>query len=124
MAWNTTLVAPPEGSMADYIRSLQLLLDRPDAVYLPGHGDRLDEPQRTVKAYLLHRQWREQSILAAIKNGVRTVQAIVPMIYPTLDGRLATAAGLSVQAHVEHLIQRGLVVCDGLPAWDQRLSLA
>lgn len=124
MAWNTTLIAPPEGSMADYISSLQLLLVRQDAVFLPGHGDRLDEPQRTVKAYLLHRQWREQSILAAIKNGVHTIQAIVPLIYPTLDGRLATAAGLSVQAHVEHLIQRGIVIYDGLPAWDQRLSLA
>ena len=29
MAWNTTLIAPPEGSMADYISSLQLLLDAP-----------------------------------------------------------------------------------------------
>ena len=66
----------------------------------------------------------EQSILAAIKNGVRTIQAIVPIVYPTLDKKLATAASLSVQAHVEHLIQRGLVVCDGLPSWDQRLSLA
>src|SRR5262249_7444056 len=124
MAWNTTLIAPPEGSMADYIDSLHILLTRPDTVYLPGHGDRLEEPHRPLKPYPLHRQWREQSILTAIGNGVRTIQAIVPIVYPTLDGKLATAAGLSVQAHVEHLIQRGLVICDGLPAWDRRLSLA
>ncbi len=124
MAWNTTLVAPPEGSMGDYIRSLQLLLKRTESVYLPGHGGRLEEPRRTVKAYLLHRRWREQSILAAIRTGSETVDTIVPSVYPAIDENLATAAGLSVLAHVEHLIARGLVVCDGAPAWDRRFAPA
>jgi glyoxylase-like metal-dependent hydrolase (beta-lactamase superfamily II) len=124
MAWNTTLVAPPEGSMADYIVSLERLLERPEAVYLPGHGGRIDEPHRTVKAYLLHRRWREDSILDAIRAGTETIKTIVPVVYPTIDGRLISAAALSVQAHVEHLIARGLVICDGPPAWDQPLSPA
>ncbi len=124
MAWNTTLVAPPEGSMADYVSSLQILLERPESLYLPGHGGRLDEPQRSVKAYLLHRRWREQSILEAIRGGVGTIQSIVPVIYPTIDQKLTRAAALSVQAHVEHLIARGLVTCDGSPTWDRPLSPA
>ena len=124
MAWNTTLVAPPEGSMADYITSLERLLQRPEAVYLPGHGGRIDEPQRTVKAYLLHRRWREDSILDAIRDGVGTIKTIVPVVYPTIEGRLVSAAALSVQAHVEHLIARGLVTCDGSPTWDRPLSPA
>jgi glyoxylase-like metal-dependent hydrolase (beta-lactamase superfamily II) len=124
MAWNTTLVAPPEGSMADYVTSLQLLLERPEALYLPGHGGRLDEPQRSVKAYLLHRRWREESILEAIRKGVGTIHSIVPVIYPTIDQKLTRAAALSVQAHVEHLIARGLVTCDGSPTWDRQLSPA
>lgn len=124
MAWNTTLVAPPEGAMADYIASLERLLSRGESVYLPGHGGRLDEPQRTVKAYLLHRRWREDSILEAIRGGVGTIHSIVPVVYPTIDGRLASAAALSVQAHVEHLIARGLVTCDGSPTWDRPLSPA
>ena len=124
MAWNTTLVAPPEGSMADYVSSLQILLERPENLYLPGHGGRLDEPQRSVKAYLLHRRWREQSILEAIRGGVGTIQSIVPVIYPTIDQKLTRAAALSVQAHVEHLIARGLVTCDGSPTWDRPLSPA
>jgi glyoxylase-like metal-dependent hydrolase (beta-lactamase superfamily II) len=124
MAWNTTLVAPPEGSMADYIRSLQLLLKRRETVYLPGHGGRLEQPRRTVKAYLLHRRWREQSILAAIRGGSETVEAIVPAVYPAIDESLATAAALSVLAHVEHLIDRGLVTCDGTPTWDRRFAPA
>jgi len=124
MAWNTTLVAPPEGSMAAYIRSLQLLLKRRESVYLPGHGARLEEPRRTVKAYLLHRRWREQSILAAIRDGSATVETIVPTVYPAIDESLSTAAGLSVLAHVEHLIARGLVTCDGTPTWDRRFAPA
>jgi glyoxylase-like metal-dependent hydrolase (beta-lactamase superfamily II) len=129
MAWNTTLVAPPEGSMADYIASLERLLGRSETVHLPAHGGRIDEPQRTVKAYLLHRRWREDSILDAIRDGVGTITAIVPVVYPTIDRRLTSAAALSVQAHVEHLIERGLVICDdltydGLPTWDRPLSPA
>lgn len=129
MAWNTSLVAPPEGSMAAYIASLERLLGRSESIYLPGHGGRVDEPQRTVKAYLLHRRWREDSILDAIRDGVGTISDIVPVVYPTIDGRLTSAAALSVQAHVEHLIERGLVTCDGLtcdglPAWDRPLSPA
>ncbi len=124
MAWNTTLVAPPEGAMADYIASLERLLARSEASYLPGHGGRLDEPHRTVKAYLLHRRWREDSILEAIRGGVETIETIVPVVYPTIEGRLVNAAALSVQAHVEHLIARGLVTCDGPPAWNRLLAPA
>jgi len=124
MAWNTTLVAPPEGSMADYVESLELLQLRQHSVYLPGHGGRIDDPQRTVRAYLLHRRWREQQVLEAIRGGVGTIQSIVPIIYPAIDMKLTSAAALSVQAHVEHLIARGLVTCDGDPTWDRPLSLA
>lgn len=122
MAWNTTLVAPPEGAMADYVTALERLLARPEQVYLPGHGGRLDDAHRTVKAYLLHRRWREEQVLAAIRDGVGTIELIVPVVYPTLEGRLMTAAALSVQAHVEHLIARGLVTCDGSPTWNRQLS--
>lgn len=112
MGWNTSVVAPPEGSMADYLRALELLGGRRDRVYLPGHGGRVDEPQRLVKAFLLHRRMREQAILDCIRGGAGTVTAIVPAIYRDLDPRLGKAASLSVLAHVEHLIARGLVRCD------------
>jgi glyoxylase-like metal-dependent hydrolase (beta-lactamase superfamily II) len=109
MAWNTSIVAPPEGRMADYIASLEILLDRNDSVFLPGHGGRLDEPQRTVKAYLLHRRWREQAVLKALKGGATSIRRIVPEVYQGLTANLIPAATLSVQAHVEHLIEKGLV---------------
>jgi glyoxylase-like metal-dependent hydrolase (beta-lactamase superfamily II) len=122
MAWNTSVVAPPDGSMADYLASLQRLTGRNDDMFLPGHGGRVEEPERTVRAFLVHRQWREQAILGAIREGHSTIQGIVALVYRGIDPRLVTAACLSVQAHVEHLIARGLVRCDGQPTFVCHLS--
>jgi glyoxylase-like metal-dependent hydrolase (beta-lactamase superfamily II) len=122
MGWNTSVVAPPEGRMADYLSSLELMGERADRVYFPGHGGRVAEPQRLVKAFLLHRRMREQAILDCIRAGTNTVSAIVPAIYRDLDPRLVKAASLSVMAHVEHLISRGLVRADSPLSADQPLS--
>ncbi|MES1180044.1 MAG: MBL fold metallo-hydrolase, partial [Hyphomicrobium sp.] len=111
MAWNTSVVAPPEGRMADYLRSLELLLERDDGMLLPGHGGRVLEPRRVVKAYLLHRRWREQAILEAVRKGSDTVRKLLPVIYRDLDAQVAGAAMLSLRAHIEHLQERGLVNC-------------
>ena len=124
MGWNTSVVAPPEGSMGDYIRSLEKLTGRTDRIYLPGHGGQVEDPQRLVKAFLLHRRMREQSILECIRRGTDTVRAIVPEIYKGLDPKLVNAASLSVLAHVEHLAQRGLLRSEAPFSADQRLSLS
>lgn len=121
MAWNTTVVAPPEGNMADYLRSLETLVARSDEVFLPGHGGRLEQPQRMARAFLVHRRWREQAILSAIREGHTTITAIVDLVYRGLDHKLVRAAALSVQAHVEHLIDQGLVHADGPISPDRRL---
>lgn len=107
MAWNTTVIAPPEGNMGHYMASLERLLERDCGIYFPGHGAQIEAPQRAVKAYLLHRQWREQAVLRAVRGGVATIREIVRLIYPDLADELVTAASLSVQAHVEHLMDKG-----------------
>jgi glyoxylase-like metal-dependent hydrolase (beta-lactamase superfamily II) len=124
MGWNTSVVAPPEGNMGAYIRSLERLGERADGTYFPGHGGQVEEPQRLVKAYLLHRRMREQAILDLVRKGGQTVASIVPVIYRDLDPRLIKAASLSVLAHLEHLIDRGLVRCDGALSADRVLSAA
>ncbi len=122
MGWNTSVIAPPEGSMSDYMAALERLGQRNDELYLPGHGGQVAEPQRLVKAFLLHRRMREQSILECIRSGTNTVRSIVPAIYRDLNPKLVNAASLSVLAHVEHLIARGLVECEGQPSVDRVLS--
>ncbi len=124
MAWNTSVVAPPEGRMGDYLRSLERLIGRGDTLYLPGHGGRLERPGRMVRAYLIHRRMREDAIVDALKAGTDTIPSIVALIYPHLDESLVGAAALSVQAHLEHLIERGVVSCAGMIDDDARFAVA
>ncbi len=112
MGWNTSVVAPPEGNMGDYLASLERLLERTDQVFFPGHGGQIAEPKRFTKAYLVHRRVREQAILAAIRGGRTTIEEVVAQVYKDLDPRLVRAASFSVQAHVEHMIDRGLLVAE------------
>lgn len=113
MAWNTSVVAPPEGRMADYCRSLEVLVERAeDAVYFPGHGGQLANPQRMSRAYLTHRRMRDQSILETIRGGASDIDAVVAKVYAGLDPKVIPAARLSVLAHVEHLWERDLVTIE------------
>ncbi len=123
MGWNTTVVAPPEGNMAKFLISLERLLKRHDKIFLPGHGGRIQTPQRVAKAYLMHRRWREQTILACLDDGESFIPRIVERLYGGLDTDLKQAAALSVLAHMEHLISRGLVAADGTPGLSAPFSL-
>jgi len=118
MAWSTSIVAPPDGSMGDYMRSLEKLLPLEMHSYLPGHGGPVREPQRFVRALINHRRMREAAILHRITEGDHSIADIVAAIYQNLDPRLIHAARLSVFAHLEDLVERGSVRCDGPLALD------
>lgn len=118
MAWSTSIVAPPDGSMADYMRSLDTVLARPETRYLPGHGGAVERAHDFVRALKSHRRMRETAILSRIRAGDRTIGAIVETIYRNIDPRLHGAAALSVFAHLEDLVEKGLVASDGPVALD------
>ncbi|MEJ2378452.1 MAG: MBL fold metallo-hydrolase [Pseudolabrys sp.] len=118
MAWSTTIVAPPDGAMSDYMASLDKLAARPETVYLPGHGPAIHDAPRFVNYLILHRKAREASILHRLAKGATDIPTIVRAIYIGIDPRLTGAAGLSVLAHMEDLVVRGIVETDGLPAID------
>ena len=69
-----------------------------------------------VNAYIMHRKWREQTILACLDDGIGEIPAIVARLYGRLDVELKQAAALSVLAHLEHLFDRGMVAADGASA--------
>jgi glyoxylase-like metal-dependent hydrolase (beta-lactamase superfamily II) len=116
MGWSTTVVAPPDGAMADYMASLEKLWQRDEDVYLPGHGNILRNARGYVHALHEHRRDRESAILAALMDGAADIPALVRAIYIGLDERLVPAAGRSVLAHLEDLVSRGLVITDGAPS--------
>jgi glyoxylase-like metal-dependent hydrolase (beta-lactamase superfamily II) len=115
MAWSTPIVAPPDGAMGDYMASLAKLAQRSELIYLPGHGGPVRNAPRFVRSYIQHRKAREASILHRLDEGAADIRTLVRAIYIGLDPRLIGAAALSVLAHLEDLIARGLVATDGAP---------
>jgi glyoxylase-like metal-dependent hydrolase (beta-lactamase superfamily II) len=113
MAWSTTIVAPPDGRMSDYMASLDKLAARTDALYLPGHGGPVEKPAAFLRATRTHRRMREQAILERVRAGDRSVGAMVSAIYRSTPKALHGAAALSVLAHLEDLCERGLVAAHG-----------
>ncbi len=124
MAWSTPVVAPPDGAMSDYMASLQKLARRGETIYFPGHGGAVRDAPRFVERYIRHRQAREESILRRLGKGEADIASIVRAIYIGLDPRLVRAAGLSVLAHLEDLVARGLVATEGAPSVEGRYRLA
>ena len=120
MAWSTSVVAPPDGSMGDYMASLDKLRARPDQIYWPGHGGPVRDPRRYVRALAHHRRQREASILTRLAAGDETIPEIVAKVYENLNPALVGAAGLSTLAHLEDLIARGLAGAQGEPALGAR----
>ena len=124
MAWATSIVAPPDGAMSDYMASLQKLKKRGETTYYPGHGPAVTDAPRFVDYYIEHRRARETSILHRLQKGESDIPTLVRAIYIGIDPRLTGAAGLSVLAHLEDLAARGVVETDGAASIDGSYRLA
>lgn len=107
-------IFPPEGSMADYIASLQRMLaahdERPFSIIGPGHGPAVLEPRAKIAEYIVHRLAREDEVVGALSHGPATIAELLPHIYPDVQPHLSWAARSTLQAHIEKLIADGRVV--------------
>lgn len=101
------------GNLADYMRSLERVLEHEPRVLLPAHGPRIEDPRALITTYLHHRREREQQVLAALRAGHGTVDAIAESIYHDLAPALMPAARENVRAHLEKLRAEGQAVRDG-----------
>jgi glyoxylase-like metal-dependent hydrolase (beta-lactamase superfamily II) len=112
MGWSTTVVAPPDGDMADYMASLDTVIARGFSTLWPTHGAPVTDPAPFLNAYRAHRLEREQQVLARLHAGDRTIAEMVPVLYAAVDRRLWPAASLSVWAHLIALVRGGRVAAD------------
>lgn len=107
----TTVVAYPDGRLADYLSSLRRLEDLADRfgdlVLLPGHGPAGASVGQTVRQYLAHRAERLDQVVEAVAGGATDVDAVVAHVYAAVDRSLWPAARRSVLAQVEHLLVTG-----------------
>lgn len=103
---STVVIAPPSGSMSDYVASLRLLLDEPAQRMAPGHGEVIEEPRKALEWTLEHRLERERKVLDALrKQPGTTARALVEAVYQDVPDYLHTVATLSLEAHLIKLVE-------------------
>lgn len=123
MGWSTTVIAPPDGDMAQYLASLEKLTRRDDAIYYPTHGNPIAKPQTFVPKLIEHRRARERQIEACLKNGIARIPDMVAVIYSEVDRKLHAAAAMSVLAHLQHMVATNRAATDGTPGAASRYRL-
>jgi len=109
----TTVVAHPDGRLADYLDSLQRLSDlvaAQEAVQVwPGHGPVLSDAAAVLAAYLDHRHARLDEVRQAVAGMdpelplAEVTQRVVETVYADVPRAVWPAAALSVRAQLEYL---------------------
>ncbi len=99
----TTVVAHPDGVLADYLVSLERLRAFEGHQVLPGHGPELPDAGAAAEHYLRHRKDRLGQVEAAHAAGATTADQVVEVVYADVDRSLWPAARLSVLAQLTYL---------------------
>ena len=108
MNGSTVVIAHPDGSMKDYLRSLALLRNYDFNKIGPGHGDFLEDPMAVVDWIINHRLEREGKVISKLKlfSSV-TSEDLVSSVYDDVDPKLHPIAIWSLEAHLYKLLEDG-----------------
>lgn len=110
---STVVIAPPEGSMSDYLESLRRLLDEPIKSIAPGHGDLLLEPIKTIESTISHRLAREEKVFQALRQQPNSsANDLVSLVYSDVPAFLHGVACFSLEAHLIRLAELKLAERD------------
>jgi glyoxylase-like metal-dependent hydrolase (beta-lactamase superfamily II) len=109
----STVVARPDGQLADYLATLHrlraLVDERPLLAVLPGHGPVVDDPAAKLDTYLHHREERLEQVRVAA-TASRTVDEVLHAVYGDVAPELQFAARWSLLAQLEYLRDEGVSV--------------
>jgi glyoxylase-like metal-dependent hydrolase (beta-lactamase superfamily II) len=117
--------------LGDYLQSLRLIREQPDAVLLPAHGPAAASVHARVDELLAHHAVRLDAAQAAVTRGADTAYAAARMLTWTrrerdlddLDPFNQMLAVLETAAHLDLLVMRGqlrAVVSDGVTGYVSR----
>ena len=123
MNWATSMVSPPYGDLTQFMASCRLLQTREFDLFLPGHGDPVNNPSERVEFLINHRLERERQIKEKIKDTPLTALEITELVYTDIDNSLIPAATRNVFAHLIDLSERGLVIFFGGISENSKASL-
>jgi ribonuclease/clavin/mitogillin len=99
------IIAPPEGDLAVYLRSLERLRQFPTRLLLPSHGSPSARPDQLLREAIAHRHKREEQLLAALSPQPRTADDLAKELYKGLPQEVMRFARLQVLAGLEKLWQ-------------------
>lgn len=100
----TPVILPPDGDMADYLNSLETLLQRDLRYLAPGHGVLMDEPKQEIEKLIAHRLKRERKIVDCMtKLGAATLDEIVRPVYDDIPEQMIPWAKKTLLAHLYKL---------------------
>ena len=110
MDGSTVVIAPPDGSMQDYIDSLAKLKEYDLNKIAPGHGELIDEPYAVVDWIIKHRFERESKVIDVLKqHNSGDLNTLVKDIYADVDAMLHPVAKWSLESHLVKLMDEGVV---------------
>jgi endoribonuclease LACTB2 len=106
----SVLIDPPEGSVRDYLATLERYRALPRLVALfGGHGPAVGSPAAKIEEYIEHRLKRERDVLAAVRAGASTPAEVVAHAYADVHPKMRALAERAVLAHLEKLEEDGKV---------------
>ncbi len=103
---STIVIDPPEGDMAEYLRSLERLGALAPRTLYPAHGPPAPDGAGKLAAYLAHRSEREAKIVAALAGG-GTLAEVTRAAYDDTPPFLLPVAERSCLATLEKLRAEG-----------------
>lgn len=111
--YGTVVIAPPDGNMRDYLRTLERLQSLGLGRVYPGHGPVVEDGPAKLAEYIEHRRERERQVVEALEAGLTQVPEMVARIYADVPKALHPMAERSVLAHLEMLVAEERVVRAG-----------
>lgn len=109
MGWSTSVIAPPGGNLNHFLASLAKLAALRFDVMYPAHGLPIADPYARIEELRVHRELRTRQAIEALEAGLERIPEMVARIYSDVDARLHVAAGWSLRAHLDALVEQGRV---------------
>lgn len=112
LGYGTTIIDHPDGTLQDYLASLEALRELGPVETLPAHGGFPGPVDAIAQKYLEHRLMRLEQVRAAaaglLERGLEpTVPAVADVVYAEVDPSVRRAAEHTVSAQLALLARRG-----------------
>lgn len=114
----SVFIAPDPGALRGYLGALERLRGMELDLLCPGHGPPVPDPEAKLGEYIAHRLDRERRLVAALDDGLRSVDDLLARVWDDAPAALRPAAAITLAAHLDKLAEEGQLPEDAeRPGW-------